>query len=108
MWDTRGLLLGHPAGEDGFLKAIKIRSTTSFGGEVKPAVPFRESLWNVKNPYEYELLLWQNTFISRQASPASLLDVSTSSCQRALVDKSVMKRNQMGRHNRSEIVPVQE
>jgi hypothetical protein len=27
------------AEDDGFLKVIKIRSTTSFGGEVKPSVP---------------------------------------------------------------------
>jgi hypothetical protein len=26
---------------DGFLRVIKIRSTTSFGGEVKPSVPCR-------------------------------------------------------------------
>jgi hypothetical protein len=29
----------NPAKEDGFLRVIKIRSTTSFGGEVKPSVP---------------------------------------------------------------------
>jgi hypothetical protein len=28
-------------GFNGFLKVIKIRSTTSFGGEVKPSVPCR-------------------------------------------------------------------
>jgi hypothetical protein len=27
---------------------IQIRSTTSFGGEVKPAVPCRKILWHVK------------------------------------------------------------
>jgi hypothetical protein len=27
---------------DGFLRVIKIRSTTSFGGEVKPLVPCRK------------------------------------------------------------------
>ena len=30
-----------PAEVDGFLRVIKIRSTTSFGGEVKPPVPCR-------------------------------------------------------------------
>jgi hypothetical protein len=30
-----------PAEVDGFLRVIKIRSTTSFGGEVKPSVPCR-------------------------------------------------------------------
>jgi hypothetical protein len=31
----------NPAEDDGFLRVIKIRSTTSFGGEVKPSVPCR-------------------------------------------------------------------
>jgi hypothetical protein len=31
----------NPAENDGFLRVIKIRSTTSFGGEVKPLVPCR-------------------------------------------------------------------
>jgi hypothetical protein len=44
-----------------FLRAIKIRSTTSFRGEVKPAVPCRKFLRHVKNPYS-----------SRQVSPALL------------------------------------
>jgi hypothetical protein len=30
-----------PGRGDGFLRVIKIRSTTSFGGEVKPSVPCR-------------------------------------------------------------------
>jgi hypothetical protein len=30
-----------PTEGDGFLRVIKIRSTTSFGGEVKPSVPCR-------------------------------------------------------------------
>jgi hypothetical protein len=30
-----------PKVRDGFLRVIKIRSTTSFGGEVKPSVPCR-------------------------------------------------------------------
>jgi hypothetical protein len=38
----------------GFLMAIKIRSTTSFQGEVKPSVPCREIFRHVKEPYEYE------------------------------------------------------
>jgi hypothetical protein len=43
-----------PAENDGFLRARKISSTTSFGREVKPAVPFRKILWHDKEPYEYE------------------------------------------------------
>jgi hypothetical protein len=31
----------NPAEDDGFLRVIKIRSTTSFGGEVKPSAPCR-------------------------------------------------------------------
>jgi hypothetical protein len=34
--------------------AIKIRSTTPFGGEVEPSVPCRKILRNVKEPYQYE------------------------------------------------------
>jgi hypothetical protein len=30
-----------PTEVDGFLRVIKIRSTTSYGGEVKPSVPCR-------------------------------------------------------------------
>jgi hypothetical protein len=37
------------AEDDGFLMAIKIRSTASLGGEVKPSVPCK-ILWHVKNP----------------------------------------------------------
>jgi hypothetical protein len=37
--------------DDGFLIVIKIRSTTSFGGEVKPSVPCRKILRHVKEPY---------------------------------------------------------
>jgi hypothetical protein len=31
----------NPAEDDGFSRVIKIRSTPSFGGEVKPSVPCR-------------------------------------------------------------------
>jgi hypothetical protein len=40
------------AAVDGFLRAIKIRSTLSFGGEVKSSDPCREILWHDKNPFE--------------------------------------------------------
>jgi hypothetical protein len=42
----------------------------------------------------------------REVSSASLLDVSAGNFQRTLVDESGMIRNQMGTHNRSEIVAV--
>jgi hypothetical protein len=48
-------LCGSNTAEDnGFLRAIKIHSTASFGGEVKPSVPCRKFLWYVREPYEYE------------------------------------------------------
>jgi hypothetical protein len=43
-----------PAVSDGFLRAIKIRSTASFGGEVKPSVPCRKILRHVKDPLRYD------------------------------------------------------
>jgi hypothetical protein len=38
-----------PGQGDGFLRAITIRSTLSFGWEVKPEVPCRKILRNVKD-----------------------------------------------------------
>jgi hypothetical protein len=38
----------------GFLRVIKILSTTSFGGEVKPLVPCHKFLWHVKESCKYE------------------------------------------------------
>jgi hypothetical protein len=46
---VRGL---NPGRGDGFLRAIKIRSTSSFGGEVKPEAPCRKILRNVKKPFQ--------------------------------------------------------
>jgi hypothetical protein len=42
----------NPAKNDGFLRTIKIRSTTSFR-EVKPLVPCRKILRHVNEPYKY-------------------------------------------------------
>jgi hypothetical protein len=44
----------NPADDDEFLRELRIRSTTSYGGEVKPSVPCRKILQRVKEPYEYE------------------------------------------------------
>jgi hypothetical protein len=44
----------NPAEDEGLLMAIKIRSTTSFGGEVKPSAPCRNILWHIKNPAVFE------------------------------------------------------
>jgi hypothetical protein len=41
-----------PKQGDVFLRAIKIRSTPSFGWEVKPEVPCRKILRHVKGPLE--------------------------------------------------------
>jgi hypothetical protein len=42
-----------PGRGDGFLRAIKIRSTPSFGWEVKPEVSCRKILRLVKDPLRY-------------------------------------------------------
>jgi hypothetical protein len=44
-----------PGRRQRILRAIEIRSTTSFVGKVKPSVPFRKILQHVKEPYEYEI-----------------------------------------------------
>jgi hypothetical protein len=44
----------NPTESDGFLRAIKIRITISFEGEVKPSAPSRKILRHVKESYEYE------------------------------------------------------
>jgi hypothetical protein len=42
-----------PGRGDGFLRAITIRSTPSFGWEVKPEVPCRKILRQVKDSLRY-------------------------------------------------------
>jgi hypothetical protein len=44
----------YPAEDDGFLRALKINSTISFAGKIKPSVPCCNILRHVKDPYEYE------------------------------------------------------
>jgi hypothetical protein len=43
-----------PGRGDGSLRAINIRSTSSFGWEVKPEVPCRKILRHVKDPLTYQ------------------------------------------------------
>jgi hypothetical protein len=51
-----------PGRGDGFLRAIKICSTPSFGWEVKPEVSYRKILWHVKDPFEvFQILKKQNS-----------------------------------------------
>jgi hypothetical protein len=97
------------AEDDRFLRAIKIRSATSFGGEVKPSVPCRKMYGMLKNPTSMKKTLHRqnSAIISSQVSPASLLGVSTGNSQRAVVDKSGIIRNQMETHSRSNMVSVQ-
>jgi hypothetical protein len=67
----------NPAEGDGFLRAIKIRSTPSLGEEVKASIPRKE-------PFE----VWKSYFIRQNsyffASSRALLP----DCQRALEDES--------------------
>jgi hypothetical protein len=42
----------NPGRRDGFLRTIKIGSTPSFGGEVKPSGPWHKILRHVKNLFE--------------------------------------------------------
>jgi hypothetical protein len=90
----------NPAEGDGLLIAIEIRSTSSFGGEVKPAVTCRNILQHVKELYEYErdIYRYSLTFLA-QFLPTSILGVSAGYCQRAQVCESGMIRTQMGNHN---------
>jgi hypothetical protein len=50
---TPAFARSNPAEDDECSRAIQIRSTTSFGGEVKPLVPCRKIMRHVKEPYEY-------------------------------------------------------
>jgi hypothetical protein len=45
---TKGRGFIHDRGDE-FLRAIKIRSTTSFAREVKPEAPCRKILWRVED-----------------------------------------------------------
>jgi hypothetical protein len=60
---------------DGFLRAIKIRSTPSFGWEVKPEVPCRNILRHVKDPLRY-LRYW----IDKILTPSSILLLAPDVC----------------------------
>jgi hypothetical protein len=63
---VRGL---KPGRGDKFSRTIKIRITTSFGGEVKPSVPCRKILRHSKELYEYvRYISWQNPLFSSPVS----------------------------------------
>jgi hypothetical protein len=81
-----------------FLRAIKIRSMTSFGGEVKPSAPCRKILKHVKDPLRYEKIYLLAKFmdISRQVSPRFATRCLLQPEQRTVVDESGVIRVQMG------------
>jgi hypothetical protein len=62
-----------PAEGDGFLRAIKIRSSPSFGGEVKPSVPCRKILRHVREPFK-ETSVWHIHHFPCSVPHAVLLD----------------------------------
>jgi hypothetical protein len=91
------------AENDGFSRAIKICSTTPFGGEIKPPVPFVRLYGMLKIPAGYAIDTYRlnsRTFLVKFLC-TSLLGVSAGICQRALVDKPGMIRTPMGTQNRS-------
>jgi hypothetical protein len=66
-----------PGQGDALLRVVKMRRTSSFGGETKPSAPCNKILRMLKIPTSIkEILRMHNSAaISRQVSPASLLDV---------------------------------
>jgi hypothetical protein len=79
----------NPAEVDGFSRAINIRSTTSFGGEVKPSAPCRKILGPEKNPRNIrEILVGKIHGHFCVFSPALLLGVSDRYYQRALAHEA--------------------
>jgi hypothetical protein len=66
-----------PGRDSGFLRAISIRSTPCFGGEVKPEAPCLKILRYVKiNASEYEQRYFEGQIhhFLRQVPPALLID----------------------------------
>jgi hypothetical protein len=78
----------NPAEDDGFLRAIQIRSEPSFGGEVMPSAHVVRFYGVLKIPAEYtsDISLTKLTDISRQVPPCFAVGVLAGICQRALVD----------------------
>jgi hypothetical protein len=94
-----------PGPERCIFKATEVRSTASFGAELKPSFPRHKNLQHVKKSLRSitEILRLQNerTFLAKFL-PASLLDVHAAIFQKALVNESGMITTQMGMHNRSD------
>jgi hypothetical protein len=97
----------NPVENEEFLRTIKIRSTTSFGGEVKPSAICRKVLRYVKNPCSMKgILVGKTKGHFSSIYPALLLGACASYLQRALVSESGMIRNQMRKQNRSVTVAM--
>jgi hypothetical protein len=97
------------AEDHGFLRAIKIRRTTSFVGEVKLSVICRKILRHVKYSYsmkEIGYTCWKNVRPFLAKFILLHYHMSAGYCQRALVDESGIIRTQMGTHNRPVMVAV--
>jgi hypothetical protein len=90
------------AKDDGCLRAINIRSTTSFGGEVsrRPHVRCYSMLKNTTCMKEIPHRLHSRTSLA-EILPTSLLGVSAGFCQRTVVDESGMIITQIETQNRS-------
>jgi hypothetical protein len=89
----------NPDEDDGFLRAIKIRSTSSFGGEVEPLAPFRKFSRHIKNPYSMKEILVGK--IHGNFSPSFscfATNCLSGYCQTALVGELGMIRTQMDEH----------
>jgi hypothetical protein len=71
------LTIGSKAQTGRFLRTIKIRSTTSFGGEVKPSVPVQifYGILKILEKYDRDTTPAKSKDISRKL-PASLFGVS--------------------------------
>jgi hypothetical protein len=83
--------------DDEFLRATKIRSTTSFGREVKPLIPCCQILRRVREPYEYEMTYFVDKIHGHSSSRFSYFATRWLLVNaRALVDESGMVRTHKG------------
>jgi hypothetical protein len=88
-----------PGRGNGFLRAIKISSTPSFGGEVKPQIPYRKSLRHFKDPLRC-LRYWIGKIFFPSSIPLTFLRcLCWYDCQRALVDESGVIPSRHHRHH---------
>jgi hypothetical protein len=98
---AQSFAVSNPAEGDGFVRAIKIHSTPTLGGEVKPSATCKIL------QHDKDLCgVWQIYYVGKikgYFSPTAWFATRCLCCiQRALVDGSGMIITQMGTHNRSE------